>query len=99
MFLMNESDLENIKKEIEDIKIDLRNKKLEILEIIDAFEKVFKNARINSENGIPSVDFYNPTEPLPKEYDPEKLLRDMVIDNIEYDLMEKVKLIRQKYKN
>ncbi len=70
-------------------EVDKQNQK--ILDFIKAFEEVFKNARELDKKGFPTVD-----DDSVEDY--QSVLRNMVIDNIEYDMMCRIKEIRKKYK-
>lgn len=67
---------------MEFFKQEFEKQNAKMLEFIDAIENTFKEEREAVQGGG----------------DPESILRNMVIDNIEYSLFSKIEKIREKYK-
>lgn len=95
MMLVEEDKIEKIYEELDNLSKEFKRQNDKMEAIIDAIGDTFKKIRKDSEDGFPTVDSdlycVNP-------YEAESELRNMVIDNLEFTLMEKINKVREEYK-
>lgn len=93
MVLIEKEKFEQFQKDIDSMKNEIEKQNNKMLEIIDAFEIVFKRNRELAEKGFPTADDDSIGFGEAADY-----IRNAVIDNIEYGLMSRIEKIREKYK-
>ena len=93
--IIEENELEEIQQKVISLEKDFKRQSDKINAIIDAIRESFDETREDDKEGVPRVDedLY-----LMDKDSAESKLRNMVIDNLQYKIMEKINKVREYYK-